>query len=159
VARAEASFMIGLESGVCVPTERRYLDDDCHSIFAGARFTPIDLQVSISNLGTFKHETFPSTKIDAAAASLLAVPHIRLGRHAAIDLFGGAAAWRAKAEFAGFDVGTDEGYTWTAGAGVAWRITRFFEMRLRWQYYDDVSGTRINASTVGANFTLGSKSR
>lgn len=151
--------MLGLESGVCTPTEPRFLDDDCHSIFAGVRFAPIDLQLSLSNLGTFRHETLLSTKIDVAAVSVLAVPHIRLGERWVIDLFGGTTAWQAKAKIVGFDVGTDEGMTWTAGAGVGWRIQRFFEMRLRWQHYDDISGTHINAATVGANFTIGGRSR
>lgn len=149
--------MLGLESGLCVPTEPGFRDDDCHGVFAGVRLSSLDLQMLVANFGTFKHNERSSTNVEVSTLSFLVVPHINVSRKWSIDVLGGATAWRAKAKMLGFNVGEDDGQSWTVGAGVAWSLTHFFDLRLRWQHYQDISGTNINAATFGANFTLGRK--
>ncbi|WP_051333549.1 OmpA family protein [Aliagarivorans marinus] len=72
----------------------------------------------------------------------------------------GPAYWDGETSGAGSKV-SDDGWTWTAGLGVIYSLARNWDLRLEYQYYDDLGDgdklidTDLHFTSLGLNYKFG----
>lgn len=148
----EPNLFLGSSVANATIQESGYKNDNSFSFNVGYKLSPIYLESSITNIGSFKFKRLTSTKIDLKGFSLLVGKQFNINKGLNMNVHAGAILWKADATLLNSTVGDDKDTSSMLGFGVSYFFKRpRISIRSQVQYLFDISGTDISLVSVGIN--------
>ncbi len=151
----EPNLFFGSSIANAAIQESGYENDNSFSFNVGYKLSPIYLESSITNIGSFKLKRLTATKIDLKGFSLLVGKQFNINSGLNMNVHGGAILWEADATLLNSTVGDDKDISSMLGFGVSYFFKRpRISIRSQVQYLFDISGTDISLVSLGINYHI-----
>lgn len=158
-ADAARGWYIGVSAGSTTPKATNFASAESWNYSAGYRFDNLSSELTYAYLGRFRHDSSAATDVRVWGVSLSAVPRYEVNSWLELETLLGVHRWRANSQLLGTHFGSDEGSDATFGAGIWLNIRGSLikdgvAISLRWQRYNNVSGTDLSQYALGVHYVF-----
>ncbi len=160
VADAAAhGWAIGVSAGSATPKATNFGSAQSWNYAAGYRFEGVSAEVTYSALGQFSHTSSADTDVRVWGVTLAALPRYEVNTWFELEALLGVQRWEANSQVVREHFGRDDGTAATFGAGVWMNIRGALikegaAISLRWQRYNNISGTDISQYALGVHYVF-----
>jgi len=153
------SGYLGVSAGSASPKATHFASAQSWNYDAGYRFENVSSEVTYSYFGRFRHDNSADTDVRVWGITLAALPRYEVNSWLELEGLLGAQRWQANSQLLGKHFGRDDGTGATFGAGV-WinirgaLIKEGAAISLRWQRYNNISGTDISQYALGVQYVF-----
>ena len=147
-------WYLGVSAGVTAPKSTNFANAQSWNYDAGYRFENFSSELTYSYLGRFRHDNAAATDVRVWGATLAVLPRFEVNSWFALEGLFGVQRWRADSQLLGKHFGRDEGTSATFGAGMVCQIKGGVAVSLRWQRYNNISGTDLSQSALGIQYVF-----
>lgn len=145
---------LGFSFGSASPDADHFDGARVDTYHAGYYFPYLSAEFNYTPFERFQHEQADATDIHVWSAGITAIPRYEFNRWLSVEVLLGVQRWEAKARFLGVHFGSDDGTSSVLGMGGRLQFMNGWAGTLRWQQFNDVSGTDISHIALGVHYVF-----